>query len=276
MGGLPFKTSVDPRSLSVNAPANTQKKYIVQLAILMDVTRSMEPARDAVLATVASFIDKTVDTFFPKVGIEVGFVGYRDVEDGKDQFILIPFTDILEDEQKLPAFLNAVKDIKCFGGGDVPENVLGGMDFTLKHLFNINDAESHSSSSASTCKYIPVLLHFGDAPHHGRTFCDASIKDEFPTYEHLPRPYNEIMDDFANNKIDYYFSALRSPPGSIDGPILTTRMAELFQQSYNDNHRRKNPFQILDFTTLNVEDVFNGIVTGLNKSVVSYLKKADF
>jgi hypothetical protein len=267
----PYRTTVDPRLLSVNSTTNTQKKFVVQLAILMDVTRSMEPARDAVLATIARFIDKTVDVFFPKVGIEVGFVGYRDLEDGKDQFILIPFIDILEDETKLPYFLDKIKEVKCTGGADLPENVLGGMDYALKHLFKIDS--NGLPRSNPDCKLIPVLFHFGDAPHHGKLFCDPSIKDEFPTYENLPRPYTEIIDDFANNKIDYYFSSLRSPPGSVDGPILTTKMAELFKQCYDDNQRMKNPFQILDFTTLDVDHVFRGIVAGLNRSVTSYMKK---
>lgn len=276
-GGAPVGPSYTPSILSsrslekIKTSSSTKRSYIVKIAFLMDVTGSMSSARDAVVKKIAEIIDETVDTFFPKIGIEAGFVGYRDVCDGSNQFVLIPFTDILANETNLGKFIDSVKAVEMTGGGDLPENVLGGMDYALKELFGIDSARNKTLVTDPSIRYIPVVFHLCDAPHHGKKFTDQS--DNHPNLEELPRPYSDILDEYANNKIDYYFAALRSPPDSPTGKVYTTQMSKIFKEHYNTIQRRKNDFEILDFTTFDLKSVFKGIVDGLSKSVNSYLAK---
>jgi len=219
----------------------------------------MQPARDAVIAKIAEVIDKTVNTFYDyDIDIKVGFVGYRDVTD-RERYKIIPWMDCMD----IASFTDQLKDCECTGGGDTPEDVLGGMDQALKQLFDIPNGGVSSLHADPSTRNIPVVFHLGDAPHHGPIF--SRCGDSHPDLQDSPRPYTEILDDFAANKIDYYFTQL-------DGS--TADMSRMFKTSFDNNQRRNNNFQVLDFTSLNVDTVFEGFRSGLSRSVMSHMNKA--
>ena len=180
--GMIDESHVRKTSSSSSSSIKPRKEYIIKLAFLMDVTGSMKKVKDAVLARLAEICDKTVETFFPRVGIEVGFVGYRDVDMGERQFAVIPFIDILANDTNLGDFINQLKAIECTSAlhGDIAENVLGGMDVAFKQLF---------ASSMSSRGSIGIVFHFGDAPHHGSLFNVNPKEDHHAELEGSPRPY---------------------------------------------------------------------------------------
>ena len=87
----------------------------------------------------------------------------------------------------------------------------------------------------------------------------------------MPMPYEEIVREFASCKIDYYFAQLRHKCKD-ESPILTGEMARLFAVEYNREERKKNNMEIVDLTTFNLNTIYDGILHGLSKSIVSYVQ----
>jgi hypothetical protein len=91
----------------------------LNLGFLFDATSSMQPHIDAVKAQISSIASKVISTS-PSVNLQVAFVAYRDHCDTKC-FELHPFsTDI-------SAFEGALHTVAAKGGGDLAEDVLGGL-----------------------------------------------------------------------------------------------------------------------------------------------------
>lgn len=82
-----------------------------------------------------------------KLQIRVGFVGYRDHKD-TERFTILPFT---EDLEAVKAHINKTH---AEGGGDMPEDVVGG----LKMCLNQDWTEEATKKVFLIC----------DAPPHGR------------------------------------------------------------------------------------------------------------
>src|ERR1051325_11466883 len=97
----------------------------VDLCFVMDCTGSMsrhiEGAKDCILR-VADYMAKME----PAIKIRVGFCGYRDHCDGANRLQIYNFNSC-------DAFKNHVtSNVKAMGGGDSPEDVLGGLDASHK------------------------------------------------------------------------------------------------------------------------------------------------
>merc|ERR1719399_243326 len=93
----------------------------------------------------------------------VAFVGYKDWCDGDDHFEVLDFTT------DISAFEAFVGKITATGGGDWPEDVLGGLWTALQRL-SWNDANAGTR----------VLIHMADAPPHGRHFHNSRGRDDYP------------------------------------------------------------------------------------------------
>jgi hypothetical protein len=90
---------------------------------------------------------------FPQISLEVGFVGYRDVDSGRrDRYESISFTSNIEEFK-----IQFIAACDCTGGGDEAEDVLGGMQKALELNWDHNNT------------HVKVLVHCGDSPHHGRS-----------------------------------------------------------------------------------------------------------
>jgi hypothetical protein len=84
--------------------------------------------------------------------VRVCFVGYRDHCD-TERFTILEFTDDIE---KVKSFISSVKAV---GGGDFPEDVVGGQRKCL-------DLKWSKESSKQ-------VFHIFDAPCHGKKYCDG-------------------------------------------------------------------------------------------------------
>lgn len=247
--GRGFKTN----SVNASHPSqNSVKAYTAKMCFLLDVTGSMEPQRDAVITKIFDIVDGSCEKF-PDVLIEVACVGYRDVDVSESKrYEVIPFTSDME------SFCERLARMKCEGGGDEAEDVLGGMDVALKRL---------DWSSAR----IKVLFHIGDSPHHGSIFHDRSIgcNDSHPDLVDTPRPYTDILADFADNHIDYNFGLVCNPRNN----VTTREMARLFAQSYNSYQSKKNEFGLMDLSAFSPDELFNKVLAGLTGSICSFMAR---
>ena len=63
---------------------------------------------------------------FNNCTVRVGFVGYRDYTEGPRRFETLDMTNETDD------FIDFVGEMKAFAGGDVPEDVLGGLNQALE------------------------------------------------------------------------------------------------------------------------------------------------
>jgi hypothetical protein len=226
------------------------KSYTAKLCFLVDVTGSMRHAIDGVRDILADILDGAAEAF-PGISLEFGFVGYRDYGDSQ-QFEVFQF---IGNAAELAALIN---NVRATGGTDEAEDVLGGMQTALTGL----------DWSGARFK---VLVHIGDAPAHGKRFHDPDIgcKDDHQDKENCPRPSGDILGDFADLHVDYYFAQIES--GVQRGRVTTNRMVKVFQEEYDQKQSKKRNFTIMDLRKFTTEGLFRNVLSGLTGSIRSRL-----
>ncbi|RIA93472.1 kinase-like domain-containing protein [Glomus cerebriforme] len=86
--------------------------------------------------------------------------------------------------------------VKATGGGDGPEDVLGGLDAAVNKM-----RWSHRTR---------VLLHLGDAPPHGRRF--TSRYDNYPDGDPNGLTAEDVLEKIQSEEILYYFGKITNQP----------------------------------------------------------------
>ncbi|KAI1694506.1 alpha-protein kinase vwkA [Ditylenchus destructor] len=132
----------------------------VQLCFLVDVTGSMASYINGVRDSIFKIVEKLTEKHVTFAGrgtaiakkVSLAFVGYRDFCDAT-QFELLPFTESAED------FRQFCSKISASGGGDLPEDVFGGLKKAISEL---------NWSDISMCT--KVVFHIADAPCHGKRY----------------------------------------------------------------------------------------------------------
>ncbi|KAF0688811.1 Aste57867_19633 [Aphanomyces stellatus] len=160
----------------------------VHVAFLVDTTGSMEPqmaaVKDQIRAIAATFTHQGL-------GVHVAFVGYKDHFDGVDHFQVFAFSP------DIAAFERFVVAIPADGGGDGPEDVLGGLD-----------------AAATRLQWDPrctnVLFHIGDAPPHGLEFSGVNGGDSFPKGHPKDKSPTELFAKLEALNVRYHFGRLNS------------------------------------------------------------------
>ena len=176
----------------------------LDLAFMMDCTGSM----GSYISQTKSDIFNIVDDIKAKYEneIQLGFVGYRDHCDGIKRIEKLDFTEDVDH------FKDFVGSLAATGGGDAPEDVLGGLEaiFTL----------GWSNPSR-------VVVHIGDAPQHGGMFHDLdSNSDDYYFEEPRGLDVHELFKTLRQLKIMYYFGRLNSS---------TDKMIDVFRQIGQEN-----------------------------------------
>jgi hypothetical protein len=90
----------------------------------MDSTASMGRYIEDVKNHISDMANAIVDKFH-NCTVRVGFVGYRDYTEGDKRFQILDFTN------DTGTFVDYVGNVKAYAGGDVPEDVLGGLNEAL-------------------------------------------------------------------------------------------------------------------------------------------------
>eukprot|EP00041_Stephanoeca_diplocostata_P026006 m.693396 g.693396 ORF g.693396 m.693396 type:complete len:711 (+) comp22872_c0_seq3:173-2305(+) len=183
----------DTAGLNVNSAV----KYIslaqnVSLCFVVDTTGSMDEHICAVREQIVAIIEQVQAAGCKFAGI--AFVGYKDWSDGEDHCEVLPFpqksgrTDIV-------GFKTFVSNIKAGGGGDFPEDVLGGLAKAVGLTWNVDGSTR-------------IIFHICDAPPHGTRFYTGY--DDFPDGHPKDPTLEQLFGDMRKKEIMYYFGKINS------------------------------------------------------------------
>ena len=111
---------IDTKDAPIASPFN------VDIAFVVDSTASMGRYIQDVKNHVSEIVHKTIEKY-PNSTVRVGFVAYRDYTEKEMNIEALDMTN------NITKFIEFVGKLKAYAGGDVPENVLGGLDRAL-HL----------------------------------------------------------------------------------------------------------------------------------------------
>ena len=158
----------------------------VDIAFLVDCTESMLPYRVETKKDIDGIVSSIKENFENKV--QVAFVGYRDHDDGEKRIKCLQFTEDIAYFQRFVSCINAN------GGGDAPEDVLGGIEAAV----NLNWSSKNR-----------VLFHVGDAPHHGERFHNLPLEADNYYYRE-PRVIHieDLLNKIKQMKIKYFFGKI--------------------------------------------------------------------
>ncbi|CAG8584474.1 10173_t:CDS:2, partial [Cetraspora pellucida] len=165
---------------------NIENLMNLDLCFVLDCTGSMSPyikaAKEHIL-NVASYVNSNNSN----IKLWVGFCGYRDHSDGSDRLQIFDFTNSLE---KFKTYLT--NKVIATGGGDMPEDVLGGLNAAITEM---------TWSNATR-----VIIHIGDAPPHGRRF--NNLRDNYPDGDPNGLTAESVLKKMQSKKILYYFGKI--------------------------------------------------------------------
>eukprot|EP01050_Picozoa_sp_SAG11_P012865 SAG11_NODE_1460_length_4870_cov_13.894571_2_plen_327_part_00 len=173
-----------------------QQARTADVVFLVDCTASMDPHIQAAAETVSHVLDK-ISTECGNVDCRAGIVGYRDHCEAPDlQYDILPLT---ADVSAVSDTMAALAASGCFGGGDGPENVHGGLNEALALDWRA-DAR--------------VIIHIADAPCHGKQYHHAGLHDDHPNgfqdWEAVGQnpetmTAEALIADMVGDKINYCF-----------------------------------------------------------------------
>ena len=108
------------KSLKTRTPTSNNKKKLLELGLLLDCTGSMASWIARAKTTLQELIENVVASCDGNLDVRVCFVGYRDHCDAQ-RFTIQEFS---KDVQEVKNFISKVT---ATGGGDFPEDVVGGL-----------------------------------------------------------------------------------------------------------------------------------------------------
>jgi hypothetical protein len=177
------------------------------LLFLIDTTGSMAPYLNAATAQVRTLVDEIKASFFNDADVRIAVVGYKDHSDGVSSIQSLDFTASVD---RVHSFLG---ELSAFGGGDAPEDVLGG----------IREALNKSWRQRTRC-----LIHICDSPAHGRDLHDLDeASDRYPVPGSEPHrlTHGRLLAQMIGLGINYAMLRINH---------TTDRMALNFLQAYLD------------------------------------------
>ena len=187
------KKEID-RVLQVMAAA-----HAVDLCFLVDCTGSMSSYIEGVKEGLESSIFK-LKKMLPDLNFSVAFVGYRDHCDGSDRVVVLDFTTSIWE------FRSFMGSIAAKGGGDVPEDVFGGIEEVTK---------------LSWIRQTRILFHIADSPCHGTRFHDPSVGDDYPNGDPRGLQIEDLLSKLEGLQVIYWFAKLAN---------TTDLMVQVFQR----------------------------------------------
>lgn len=187
------------------------QQFRLDILFIMDITSSMGEYLAQAKKGLIEMVDK-IKASCPSVDIYLGFVGYRDFNDLDlgQKYEDFDFT------KQYDVITNGIKDVKADGGGDVPEDLAGAFDMSIK------------KSWGGKTKFAILVT---DAPCHGEKYqikekINEDTKDNYPEGDRENRNIEDQIKYFAKNEISLYCIKIED---------LTTQMLNIFQTIYNEN-----------------------------------------
>ena len=195
----------------------------VDVAFMLDCTGSMASYINETKGQIKKIVSEITEMYDNT--FRVAFVGYRDHCDGPNRIESLGFTENVDE------FIRFVTGVAAKGGGDAPEDVLGGLEAT------INLAWSSGSK---------VIFHIGDAPQHGSRFHDLG-GDSHPGDDPRGLKAEDLFRNLKQIGVRYFFGKINNS---------TDKMFKVFQElggreMVNDvNMKSPNLLQALATTSI--------------------------
>ncbi|KAK1752775.1 hypothetical protein QBC47DRAFT_389247 [Echria macrotheca] len=179
-----------------------RKACSTDLLFLIDTTGSMMSYIQAAKNQVRSIVTDIKEAFSHDADVRIAVVGYKDHGDHNS----IQFLDFTPSADKVKSFLDS---LKASGGGDPPEDVLGG----------INKALNASWRQRTRC-----IVHIADAPPHGiHTMSSSNDRYAEPGSEPHHLRHEPLLKKMVDMNINYCLLRINSS---------TDWMACVFLQEY--------------------------------------------
>jgi len=242
------KVSSDKSELGVRREKMKSVNRILILFVI-DITSSMNSYIIATKKLVGEIIMR-----FKNSGrkITVGFVGYRDYCD-LEMFVEINYSDFFNKEDFEQKFISS-------GGGDLPENLQGGLNKGYEMKFNNEDYLTK------------IVFLINDAPCHGTKYHD-SIDDDYPDEN---GKLEDVVGKFARKGFDFSYIQVNANS--------TKKMSSIMEKTFNLN-KGVNSFHshIYDLTkddidkiTSKFKDYFSSSINGSFNSFNNSLSLGKF
>lgn len=164
-----------------------RKARNIAVCFLVDCTWSMDCHITAVKTQIQEVTQKYKD-LYPDSAIQFAFVGYKDFDN--------PEMSVLNFTPHVDEFIDYVGMVRCEGGGDICEDVAGGLrEVTGLSWSNFGDGSTK------------ILVHIADAPGHGQDY-NGGLNDDFaidPTPDGKSKDVTETLRVLKSERVHYFF-----------------------------------------------------------------------
>jgi len=181
---------------------NNSDWRILDLVLIMDCTGSMSAWIEHSKTTLKSVIDDIVEEN-ENLKVRVAFVGFRDFGDGDIIFSVQDFTF------DIPTVKNFISKQRATGGGDLAEDVTGGLYQTLQLSWYPNS--------------VRLASIIADAPTHGKQYHDIG-RDDYPEGSPAGVSLENLVEDFKEREIALTLYKLTDK---------TEKMYDVIKNTYN-------------------------------------------
>ena len=175
------KIVVDFNQLKKNIHEENDKinqAITIDLAFVMDITGSMSTylnfARDKIMQIIEKITKET------SASVNLGFIGYRDYNDSKDEYLIYP--ELTKDLEEVKLFISKAQA----GGGKDCEDMGGGLTAALNYKWRSNTR---------------FVMLIADAPCHGVQYHEIENFDSLPKGDPKYK-MDEIIKKYAENDIN--------------------------------------------------------------------------
>ena len=183
------------------------KDTTLDLMFIMDLTGSMGVWLEEAQKSIKDIIEEITDNN-PGSKIRISFIGYKDFKDENEERVYNS-KEFTEDINEINEFISG---LDCFGGGDIPEDIVGALKLALNMKWESN------------AKYAILVC---DAPCHGKQYHNISL-DKFENGDPSGTTLEEVMKQFYEKGITFYCLEIDSS---------TEKMFKIMKDVYNDNNK---------------------------------------
>ena len=206
---------------------NTVSEKVFDLLFLIDATGSMSSYIKAAKDETQN-ISKELRNLYPEYHFQYGYVFYRDPIDSHDD--IHEMIDLTDQVNNLP---EKIKKIQAYGGGDLPEDWVGGYKL-------VNEKISWRNG-------VKVIIHLADAGAHGKEF---TLSDKYPAESEKSKTellkccqkgikiFGYVITEDARNSFNQSQNYYRSNGGSYE--ICEFKIAEEYSDSDSEEYRHRS------------------------------------
>lgn len=208
------------------------KETSLDLLYLMDITGSMEAYVDQTKKELINIMNKIIEKF-NGIDINLGFIGYKDIEEHlKNDFIDEDFTKNYDNIKQ------SIQNVEISGGEDIAEDIAWAFEKALNKNWTSNAR---------------FAIFAGDAPCHGLKYHDHEDWDDYPDGIAQRKDIEESIRELCVKGICLFCIKITDK---------TDKMFDIFKDIYIQQNKESN-FFIGEIT--NIEDFSKMIIEKCEK-----------